>query len=85
MVKRLKNGVLQWNIELVLLLSRLNNNTSRIFHSKTLKKGVLQWNIELVLLVSRLNNNTSPIFHSKTLKKRCFAMEYRACVTFKST
>ena len=33
-----KNGVLQWNIVFVWLLSRLNSHTNRIFHCKTLKK-----------------------------------------------
>ena len=36
--KRKKNGVLQWNIVFVCLLSRLNTHTNRIFHCKTLKK-----------------------------------------------
>ena len=32
------NGVLQWNIIFVWLLSRLNTQTNRILHCKTLKK-----------------------------------------------
>ena len=69
----------------MLLLSRRNNNTSRIFHTKMLKNGVLQWNIELVLLLSRLNNNTSTILHFKTPFFKRFTMEYMpSAMTFTS-
>ena len=47
------NGVVQWNIVFVCLLSRLNTHTNRIFHHKTLQNSVLKWVIVFVLLLNQ--------------------------------
>ena len=47
-VKCLNNCVLQWDIVLLGVLSRLNIPTGRLFHPKTLNIGILQLNIVLV-------------------------------------
>ena len=84
-INHLKNSVLGWNIELVVLLSRLYTNTNRISILKRVKKGVLRWNIELLLPSSRLYTNIHRTSYRNSPKKRCFAMDYLARVNIKST
>ena len=62
-----------------------SRNTNRIFHPKTPKNGVLQWIIVLVLLKVDLTPTQTVYLILKRLKKKCFALDYHACVTIKST
>ena len=83
--KRYKNGVLQWSIVCVWLLSITHYpHKSYIPWQNAKQNGVLWWNSCLCGSWLLHITHTNRIFHCKTIKKRCFAMKYRVCVTLES-